>query len=134
MIEKRNLVFSLIYYFIIGNYHSLDLFLWIPTNNNCLQYLNIKRFPTLMYFQKDALPVSLMHLHLQNCKNLEFLTSESMPNYSSLVYLTLSDSCHSLQSFSLGSSLSWRDSILTIVQTLNSSPSQMTIHAKIFHI
>jgi len=65
--------------------------LQIPTNNNCLQYLNIERFPTLMYFQKDALPISMMHLQLQNCEKLEFLSSELMPNYSSLVYLTISD-------------------------------------------
>jgi len=133
-------VLSLLNYFIFGNQHSLKLFPRIRTNNNCLQFLDIKRFSNLMYFQNDALPFSLMHLHLQNCEKLEFLSPALIPNFSSLVYLTLSDSCHSLESFPLGSFPVLESLFIDNCPNLkffsisDDDSSQNLSHLKIFHV
>ncbi|RDX94833.1 putative disease resistance RPP13-like protein 1, partial [Mucuna pruriens] len=134
-------VLSLLNYFTIEYDHSLQQFPRMPISNNFLQFFNIKRFPSLMYFQKDALPTSLMHLHIQNCEKLEFLPSELLHNYSSLVFLTLSDSCHSMESFPLGTFPVLEHLCIDNCPNLkffsisdNNSSSQNLSHLKIFHV
>jgi len=51
---------------------------------------------------RDGLPTALKSLTLRNCEKLEFLPHESLNNYTSLKKLTISGSCDSLTSFTLG--------------------------------
>ncbi|KAJ1427896.1 P-loop containing nucleoside triphosphate hydrolase [Sesbania bispinosa] len=89
-------------YFYVGYYDSLQLFPVMTISSNCLRTLYISSIPSLTSFQQ-GLPTSLMNLRIQNCEKLEFLPIKAMHNYSLLVHLTLSESCHSLESFPLGS-------------------------------
>ncbi|XP_027336401.1 putative disease resistance RPP13-like protein 1 isoform X2 [Abrus precatorius] len=62
-------VLSLFNYFTVGNHDPIQISLRMTISNSCLRILNIKRIPSLIYFQKDGLPTSLMHLHIHNYKN-----------------------------------------------------------------
>ncbi|KAI9074170.1 hypothetical protein K1719_043885 [Acacia pycnantha] len=70
--------------------------------SHCLQMLSLKDIPSITSFPNDGLPTSLQRLIIENCEKLEFLPQDSWQNYTSLEYLEIKESCHSLKSFPLG--------------------------------
>ncbi|KAI9077505.1 hypothetical protein K1719_040527 [Acacia pycnantha] len=70
--------------------------------SHCLQMLSLKYIPSITSFPNDGLPTSLQRLIIENCEKLEFLPQDSWQNYTSLEYLIIIKSCHSLKSFPLG--------------------------------
>ncbi|KAI9086872.1 hypothetical protein K1719_031195 [Acacia pycnantha] len=70
--------------------------------SHCLQRLHLKDIPSITSFPIDGLPTSLQDLDIENCEKLEFLPQDSWQNYTSLEYLRIIKSCHSLKSFPLG--------------------------------
>ncbi|XP_027337080.1 putative disease resistance protein At3g14460 [Abrus precatorius] len=102
LLELRSMPF--LNYFNIAGYHdSLQVFPRMISSSNYLQTLYIHSIPTLKSFQNDGLPTSLVHLGIFNCERLEFPPPKLLHNYSSLVQLILSDSCHSMECFPLDS-------------------------------
>ncbi|KAI9077501.1 hypothetical protein K1719_040523 [Acacia pycnantha] len=77
----------------------------LPTTimgSHCLQKLYLKDISSITSFPIDGLPTSLQRLEIENCEKLEFLPQDSWQNYTSLEYLRIRKSCHSLKSFPLG--------------------------------
>ncbi|KAI9086866.1 hypothetical protein K1719_031189 [Acacia pycnantha] len=70
--------------------------------SHCLQKLTLEDIPSIKSFPIDGLPTSLQILEIENCEKLEFLPQDSWQNYTSLVDLRITNSCHSLKSFPLG--------------------------------
>ncbi|CAK8565937.1 unnamed protein product [Lathyrus sativus] len=75
--------------------------LMLPLNS--LQKLTLDRLSSLTSFPRDGLPKTLLSLSLHYCENLEFLSHESLHNYTSLEQLSIEYSCNSMTSFTLGS-------------------------------
>ncbi|XP_020411958.1 putative disease resistance protein At3g14460 [Prunus persica] len=71
-------------------------------NINRLQRLALSTCPTLSSFPEDGLPTSLTSLNIYSCRRLEFLPHEMLAQLTSLVSLTLLNSCDSMRSFPLG--------------------------------
>ena len=70
-------------------------------SSTCLQLLKIDSVPSLTSFPREGLPTSLQELCIYNCENLSFMPPETWSNYTSLLELTLMNSCNSLSSFPL---------------------------------
>jgi len=70
-------------------------------SSTCLQLLIIDSVPSLTSFPREGLPTSLQELGIYNCENLSFMPPETWSNYTSLLELTLRNSCNSLSSFPL---------------------------------
>ncbi|AES69608.2 putative P-loop containing nucleoside triphosphate hydrolase, leucine-rich repeat domain, L [Medicago truncatula] len=68
-----------------------------------LQKLTIDGFSSPMSFPIGGLPNTLKFLIISNCENLEFLPHEYLDNSTYLEELTISYSCNSMISFTLGS-------------------------------
>ncbi|AES69619.2 putative P-loop containing nucleoside triphosphate hydrolase, leucine-rich repeat domain, L [Medicago truncatula] len=68
-----------------------------------LQKLTIDGFSSPMSFPIGSLPNTLKFLIISNCENLEFLPHEYLDNSTYLEELTISYSCNSMISFTLGS-------------------------------
>ncbi|XP_029128597.1 putative disease resistance protein At3g14460 isoform X1 [Cajanus cajan] len=91
------------------SYEKLNIFKWdslscLPRmilGANCLQWLTLKRIPSLISFPNDGLPTSLKSLEINYCENLEFLSHETWHKYTSLESLEIRHSCHSLTSITL---------------------------------
>ncbi|KAB2594930.1 disease resistance protein [Pyrus ussuriensis x Pyrus communis] len=73
-----------------------------PHLSSCLRQLRLVNCASLLSFPRNGLPTSLTILGIENCWRLEFLSHEMMAKLTSLRYLDLGDSCHSLRSFPLG--------------------------------
>ncbi|CAL8115537.1 unnamed protein product [Prunus armeniaca] len=71
-------------------------------NINHLQSLTLWNCPTLSSFPEDGLPTSLTSLEIYNCRRLEFLPHEMLAQLTSLLSLSLENSCDSIRSFPLG--------------------------------
>ncbi|GAU38254.1 hypothetical protein TSUD_119340 [Trifolium subterraneum] len=69
--------------------------------STCLQDLNLYDIPSLTSFPTDGLPNSLQSLRINGCNSLSFLPPDTWSNYTSLVHLSLLNSCDTLTSFSL---------------------------------
>ncbi|KAI9086858.1 hypothetical protein K1719_031181 [Acacia pycnantha] len=70
--------------------------------SHCLQKLYLKDIPSITSFPIDGLPTSLQCLQIEDCEKLEFFPQDSWQNYTSLYFLIIIKSCHSLKSFPLG--------------------------------
>ncbi|XP_021826374.1 putative disease resistance RPP13-like protein 1 [Prunus avium] len=71
-------------------------------NINHLQSLTLWNCPTLSSFPEDGLPTSLTSLRIYSCRRLEFLPHEMLAQLTSLLSLSLVNSCDSMRSFPLG--------------------------------
>ncbi|AES69765.1 putative P-loop containing nucleoside triphosphate hydrolase, leucine-rich repeat domain, L [Medicago truncatula] len=70
-------------------------------SSTCLKFLKLHSVPSLTVFPRDGLPTSLQELCIYNCEKLSFMPPETWSNYTSLLELTLTNSCNSLSSFPL---------------------------------
>ncbi|BAT88675.1 hypothetical protein LR48_Vigan10g072900 [Vigna angularis] len=78
---------------------------------NCLQKLTLTNIPSLIYFPADCLLTSLRSLEIWHCRNLEFISHNTCPKFTSLETLRIWNSCCSMTCFSLG--------CLPVLQELN---------------
>ncbi|XP_068494523.1 putative disease resistance RPP13-like protein 1 [Phaseolus vulgaris] len=80
---------------------SLQCFPRMILSANCLQKLTLSNIPSLISFPADCLPTLLQSLDIWHCRNLEFLSHNTRPKFTSLKTLRIWNSCSSLTSFSL---------------------------------
>ncbi|TKY49728.1 putative disease resistance RPP13 protein 1 [Spatholobus suberectus] len=67
-----------------------------------LKELTVSSIPSLTSCPENALPATLFSLTFISCENLQFLSYESLPRYTSLEKLQIFNSCDSLTTFPLG--------------------------------